>query len=192
MRYHKETKNEYPILDNIKNRWSIRAFSDKSISTADMNSLFEAARWSASANNEQPWQFVYAHKGTEGHTKIWEGLMPGNQPWAKNAAVLLVCIARKTFATLNRENPKASHDLGMANANILHQALSMGIYSHPMGGFDKAKLTETLQLTADQDIELVIALGYPGNADHLEEPFKSRETAERTRKPISEFVKELE
>ena len=187
----KKSKNDFPILENIKTRWSIRAFADKPVSDESMRSIFEAARWSASAINEQPWQYIYAHKGTEGFDRIWNCLMPGNQPWAKNASVLIAGIARKTFAANQKNNPLAMHDLGMADASILHQAISMGIYSHPMAGFDKGKLAEALQLSEDQDPLIIIALGYPGNADSLEEPFKTRELAERTRKPIDEFVKEI-
>jgi hypothetical protein len=35
---------------------------------------------------------------------------------------------------------------------------------------------------------VVLALGYLGEAEQLEEPFLSREKAARTRKPVSEFV----
>jgi len=49
----KIAKTTYPVLDVIKNRWSARAFSNKVITDEELNTLFEAASWAASANNEQ-------------------------------------------------------------------------------------------------------------------------------------------
>ncbi len=190
MTHFKETETQFPILDVIKHRWSPRAFEDKAISELDLKTIFEAARWSPSAANEQPWKFIYAHKGSEGFEKIVQGLMPGNQPWAKNAAVLIVTMARKTIAATGKANELGPHDLGMANANIMHQGIAMGIYSHPMAGFDKAKMIELLHINEDLNPIVVIAMGYPASADKLEEPFKSRETAPRSRKPVTDFVTE--
>jgi nitroreductase len=180
-----------PVLDVIRNRWSARAFSDREITTQELDTLFEAAGWAASANNEQPWEYVYAHRGTEAFDKLWACLMPGNQPWTKHAAVLIVSIARKTFEANGKENFWALHDLGMANANLFLQATSMHIYGHPMAGYDKAKLIETLQLGDNQYPGTMIALGYLGDAEQLEEPFKARELTARSRKPTAAFVQEL-
>jgi len=61
----KEAHTQYPVIDLIRKRWSARSFSEKEISQTDLNSLFEAARWAASSSNEQPWQYIYAFKGTD-------------------------------------------------------------------------------------------------------------------------------
>jgi len=184
----KIAKNDYPIIELLKNRWSPRAFSHQAISQDDINSIFEAARWAASANNEQPWQYRYAKNGEEGFTKLWECLMPGNQPWAKNAAALVAVIARKTFEATQKDNYYALHDTGMATAQLMIQALSVGIHSHVMAGVDKTKLKETLLLTDDQIPVCMVALGYPDSPETLEEPFKTRELTERTRKQVAEFA----
>jgi nitroreductase len=187
----KTAKNEYPILDIIKNRWSPRAFSNKLIEIDELNRLFEASRWAASANNEQPWQYIYAINGSEGFNKIWDCLMAGNQPWAKNANIFVVSIARKKYELNNQENPYSHHDLGMANANLMIQALSQNIYCHPMAGFKKAELIEKLNLTVTEDPVCIFALGYLADPETLEEPFKTRELTERKRKTIGEFVVKL-
>jgi nitroreductase len=187
----KEAVTQFPVLDLIKKRWSARSFSPKAIAPEDVKTILEAASWAASANNEQPWEYIYAHKGTAGFDTIWNCLMPGNQPWNKKAAVLIVAIARKTLAANGNPNTYAEHDLGMANAHLLLQASAMGIYSHPMAGIDKAKLVESLKLIENQYPACIIALGYLDDAEKLEEPYKERELTPRTRKPLSEFVKEL-
>jgi nitroreductase len=45
----------HSIHQLIENRKSIRGFETYRISEEELNSLFEAARWSFSAINEQPW-----------------------------------------------------------------------------------------------------------------------------------------
>jgi len=68
------------------------------------------------------------------------------------------------------------------------QANSMGIYTHVMGGFDKEKAVRMLELPADMEPVVMIALGYPDHADKLDEPFRTREHASRTRKPLEEIM----
>jgi len=180
-----------PVNQLIRERWSARSFSEKQISQEDLNTLFEAASWAASAGNEQPWEYIYAQQGTPGFDLLWDCLLPGNQPWTKNANVLVVAIARQNFAGNGKANIAALHDTGMANAHLFLQATELGLVAHPMGGFDRDKLTQALQLKVTEAIACVIALGYLGSPDQLEEPFKSRELTPRVRKPITEFIKQI-
>jgi len=188
MDHIKIANTKHDVLDLIKNRWSPRSFSDQVIPEKDLHTILEAAGWAASANNEQPWQYYYASKSNDGFARIADSLLPGNKPWAQHADVLLVAVARKTYEATHKENGFALHDVGMANAHLLLQAAALNVYGHIMAGFDKAKLSETLQLTDDQFAVTVIALGYRDEAEKLEEPFKTRETTPRVRKPLSEFV----
>ncbi len=64
----------------------------------------------------------------------------------------------------------------------------LDIYGHVMAGFDKQKTAESLNLDADRAAFCIIALGYLGNIDQLNEPYKGRELMSRTMKPLSEFV----
>ena len=181
----------YNIHPLIQKRWSPRSFSDQEIAPEQLNELFEAARWAASANNEQPWQYVYAFRGTPAFEQLWNCLKPGNQPWTKDAAVLIVSIERKTFAKNGNANPWSTHDVGMANAQLMLQAADRDIYGHMMAGFDAAQTAALLQLSEEQKPVCMIALGYLGEAEALEEPYKTRELAPRSRHSITEFTREL-
>ena len=46
------------ILDEIKNRFSVREYLDKDVSENDLNEILEAARLATSACNYQPWKFI--------------------------------------------------------------------------------------------------------------------------------------
>ncbi|MBC7451077.1 MAG: nitroreductase family protein [Cytophagales bacterium] len=185
----KEAVTERPVHSLILKRWSARSFNSKEITEEELNTILEAASWAPSAMNEQPWRYVAALKQHEaGFKAILECLVPGNALWAKAAAALLVCYTKRTYTQNDHINVSADHDTGMANQNLLLQALSMNIYGHIMGGFDKEKTREAFQLGEDFDPLCVIALGYLGEADQLEEPFKGRETTPRVRKAMNEFV----
>ena len=62
MPMQKPAETSQPIIDVIKNRWSPRAFTDQLPTNDMLVSLFEAARWTASCNNSQPWRFIVATK----------------------------------------------------------------------------------------------------------------------------------
>lgn len=183
----KLAETNFPVHELIKKRWSPRSFQLKKISGNDVLTLLEAASWAFSANNLQPWFYIYSHRGTEGFDKILDCLVPGNQLWAKTASVLVI-----SFAQVINENGKpnnwAKHDLGAANMQLAIQAVSIDIYSHFMAGFDKQKTKETIPFDANiWEPVAFIALGYPDDAEKLEEPYRSWEMAPRTRKPLEKI-----
>ncbi|MDF2188184.1 nitroreductase family protein [Paraflavitalea sp. CAU 1676] len=184
----KTANTQYPVIDLIKKRWSPRSFSNKPIAEADMLTILEAGSWAPSANNSQPWRHVYAFKGTEGFEKIWNTLLPGNQPWTKDAAALVVSIGIKELPDTQQKNAYYLHDVGMFNSFLLLQAQSMNIYGHLMAGFDKRKLAELLNLPENEEAVSIMALGYTDAAEKLQEPYKSREISPRTRKALEEFT----
>ncbi|MBX3254439.1 MAG: nitroreductase family protein [Chitinophagaceae bacterium] len=179
---------EEPVISLIKERRSIRAFSNKEVEPEKITELFEAARWAPSAMNEQPWMYVYAGKGQQLHSDIVETLFPGNQSWAGKAPLLIVSIMRDTFINNGNPNNSALHDTGMANYAISLGAVSLGLHTHMMGGFHQEALKQKLNLSEGLHPVVVMAVGYAGSPDDLPEGLKHRELAARTRKPVSAFT----
>lgn len=184
----KIANTQYPVIDIIKNRWSARSFSDKEISDEIVNTIVEAATWSPSANNEQPWRFNIAKKGTENFDKVLDALMPGNKPWCKNAAAFISIFAKDTYTSNGKINSWASHDVGIATGYLLLQATSLNIYCHPMAGYDKQTLINNLNIEEGLIPQCIIALGYLDDAEKLEEPYKTRELTPRKRKTLEEVL----
>ena len=181
------TETNYEIHDLLKNRWSPRAFSSQPVEPEKLRSLFEAARWSPSGGNSQPWAYVVATKENPAHQKLVQTLMGFNTVWAENAPVLVL-----TLAYLNPQRPGGNHygyyDLGQAVAHLSIQAAELGLHVHQMAGFDGQKARELFEIPADYVPTTVVALGYLGNAEDLPEELRQREAAPRTRKPLDEFV----
>ncbi|MBP7514644.1 MAG: nitroreductase family protein [Flavobacteriales bacterium] len=188
----KQAHTEYDVLPSIRERFSARAFSDEPLSDNELMTLFEAAAWAPSAMNEQPWRYRYALRGTEAFDRFCNLLNTGNQPWAKNAAALVVCSVKTTLERNGQPNHSRLHDLGLANAQLLMQATSMGIFGHLMGGFDHGGAQQELGLDpAKEDLFCILALGRLTSPETLEEPFRTRELTERSRRPLSTTVTRL-
>ena len=184
-------ETDYDLHYLLKKRWSPRSFSAKSIPEEMVLELLSAAQWSASANNEQPWLYSFALRGREQFETLWQHLLPGNQPWARSAAALVVAMARTTFSSTQKPNPWALHDVGMANAQLILQAAHRDIYGHLMAGFDAVKLRNTLALPTGIDPVCMMAIGYLGDPQNLDQPYQSRELAPRARLPLTKIIRPL-
>ncbi|HJZ64463.1 MAG TPA: nitroreductase family protein [Candidatus Acidoferrum sp.] len=180
---------EYAVQDLIKNRWSPRAFSDKPVSSEVLRSLFEAARWAPSSNNEQPWAYIVATKDDpENFEKSLGALIEFNANWAKHAPVLVIAVAELAFAKNNAPNRNAQYDVGAASMQLSLEATARGLVVHQMAGFDPETAKEAYDIPQGWDPIAAMAIGYPGDASSLPEPYQTREKAPRSRKPIREFV----
>ena len=184
----KPAPTRHPVHALIRERWSPRAFSAQALTADEAATLFEAATWAASAGNGQPWRFVYAHRADEtAFERLLGCLVPANQVWAKDAALLVLTLAQTTLPNGN-PNAWARHDVGAATTTLLLQATAMGLHGHAMAGYDAEKTRTAFALPPDVEPVAFVALGHQGAPDQLAEPNLTRETAPRTRKPVSEVA----
>jgi nitroreductase len=185
---HKPATTDFPVHDLIRNRWSPRAFSDKPVERAILASLFEAARWAPSSNNEQPWAYLVATKdNAEEFAKMLSVLVDFNAGWARSAPVLILAVSRLKFPNGN-PNRNAFYDTGAATMLFSIEATARGLSVHQMAGFDAAKAKQVFEIPVDCEAVAAIALGYSGDPKSLPQPLHDREMAPRTRKPLTEFV----
>ena len=185
----KPAPSDYPVHELIRERWSPRAFADKLVAQNVLRSIFEAARWAPSSNNEQPWAYlVAARDDKENFEKVLSVLVEFNANWAKGAAVLAIAVAELAFAKNSAPNRNAQYDTGAATALLSVEATAHGLSVHQMAGFDPEKARHAFGIPAGWEAIAAIAIGYAGDPASLPQPLKDREMAPRTRKPIAEFV----
>ncbi len=185
----KSTQIEAQVITEIQLRKSRRAYADNRIEPDKIQSLFEAARWAPSSMNEQPWTYIYATKDqTELWNKLFSTLNDGNKTWAGNASLLILSLARKNFSRNDQPNGSAKYDLGGANAFLSLQATHLGLNVHQMGGYDRLKAKEVLNISDAYDFGVMMAVGYPGDTESLPEGLKQREVAPRERYVQQEFA----
>ncbi|HYW66366.1 MAG TPA: nitroreductase family protein [Candidatus Dormibacteraeota bacterium] len=185
----KPAATQHPVHDLIRERWSPRAFSEKAVSPEILRSLFEAARWAPSSNNEQPWAFVVGIRG-EGDTfrRILGTLVEVNQTWARHAPVLAIAVSELAFARSGHSNRNAFYDTGAAVSQLTSEATSRGLFVHQMAGFDPHKAIEAFSIPNGWEPIAVMAIGYAGDPQTLPDALRERELAPGTRKALHEFV----
>jgi nitroreductase len=185
----KQATSEYPIQKLLADRWSPYGFEDRPVPEADLNSLFEAARWAPSSYNEQPWTYFVATRKTPGEfERLLSCLVPANQAWAKAAPVLVLGVVNLRFAKTNKDNRAAVHDLGLASANLVIEATARGLSVHQMIGILPDRARELYQIPEHTEAWTAMAIGYKANAESLPTGLKERDMAPRSRKPTSQFV----
>ena len=185
----KAANSDAPIQDVIGRRWSPYAFSDRSVSTADLHSLFEAARWTASSYNEQPWSYIVATRDDdEGFNRLLSCLVEGNQLWAKRAPVLALGCASLHLKQTGKPNAAALHDLGAASATLTFEATSRGLYVHQMIGIVPDRARELYRIPEVVQPLTGLAIGYVLDPGSLPEKLQERDSAPRTRKKAAQFV----
>ena len=171
---------DYPNLDKMFiERRSPYAFSQEELDVEEVKTLFEAARWSPSSYNEQPWRFIYAQNANDLET-FNNVLMEPNQAWASKAPLLILVFTKKHFSQNGKVNPWAQFDAGAATMALILQAHKRGLHAHVMGGFYADKAFEVSGMNNDE-YEAIAAIAV-GKADESIEQELSQ------RNYISEFV----
>ncbi len=172
---HSYREAEYPIEDLFIKRWSPRAMSGEMLSPNEIGSLFEAARWAPSCFNEQPWRFLYAQSDSDQWPLFFDLLVEANQVWAKNSGMLIVVISKRAFAHNGKPNNSHSLDTGSAWQSLALQASVMGLVAHGMAGFDYDRARSVLKVPDDFSVEMMIAVGRPGDQSELPEDLRNKE-----------------
>ncbi|HWG20240.1 MAG TPA: nitroreductase family protein [Terracidiphilus sp.] len=177
------------VLPIFLHRWSPRSFTDREVAPGDLRTIFEAARWTASSFNEQPWRFLVGRRGSPTYQKIFDSLVEFNQQWARSAPILILGATKSTFSHNSAHNPVALYDLGAAGITICYQAVALGIHTHQMAGFDRDVARRLFNIPDDFLLGAVMAMGYLGEPSAITVPsLLQQEIVPRTRKPLQEFV----
>ncbi len=161
-------------LDFLLGQRQIREYTEEPVSDADIQALLETMRWTGSASNTQPWQFVVVRDAAE---KVALAQATQYTGWIANAPLILVVLTEGS-------DPNAhAYDLGRVDERILlaSQALGLGAGIVTFWSEESQKLTrETLGLPEDWSIYSAVAVGHPAES--------ARPAKFGGRKPLSELV----
>ena len=178
----------HPIHHLLHQRWSPRAFAARPVEQAKLMSLIEAARWSPSGSNSQPWSFIVAaQEDAVTFGKLVDCLNPSNAEWAAQAPVLILSVAQ-TVNSAGKPMRYAFHDVGMAEMSLIVQAMALDLHVHPMAGFSAERACAAFAIPEDHEPVAMLAVGYLGAPEQLNERRRSQELEPRTRKALHEFV----
>jgi nitroreductase len=186
----KAARTDHPILPVLAERYSPYAFEPRPVEPDKLRSCLEAARWAASSYNEQPWRCILA---TRDDDEAWQTmlscLVEANREWAQQAGALIITATRRAFSRNDKPNRVCEHDVGLAAANLTVQAQSLGLHVHQMAGIDQDACRRVYDIPEGFDPLTAIAIGYAATPDQIDdEKLLERETAPRSRMPLSEWV----
>lgn len=184
----KKATTRLPINELSAYRWSPRAFLERPVENNKLISIFEAARWSASGGNEQPWRFILGIRPDETWENLFRCLDEGNQEWNSRVPVLILSVANMISTWSGKTSPFYQYDTGQAVAQLSLEAMNQGLHVHQMGGFSSEKARELFSIPDDYAPMTIISLGYIGDPVSLSEKLKAREIAERKRKELTALI----
>jgi nitroreductase len=140
------------LLEFIKHRRSIRSFEKSEIAEDAIEMILEAGRWTPSASNRQPWEFIVI-KDKEILKEIASSAMYGN--FVKRAPMAIAIVGKKTIS------PKwYVIDTSLVSMNMMLMAWSLGIGTCWIGSMDREKAKEILKLNEDDYLLTILPFGY--------------------------------
>jgi YbgC/YbaW family acyl-CoA thioester hydrolase len=171
----------------LEARRSLRSFSSRPVEDWKVARMLEAARWSPSCSNRQPWGFVAVRLEDSSRGAVDAALDAGNG-WAKAAPVLVVSctVAERDLAVESRHY--GVHDAGIALSTLLLEGVELGLRVHPMAGWREGALAEALALPEGVRPAAVVAVGYAGDPADLPEAARKKDELPRTRLPFAEVA----
>lgn len=170
------------LMTIIKNRRSIRNYSDQDVSEAVLQAIMEAVRWTPSWANSQCWEIV-AVKDIGIKEKV-QAAVPASNPAHKSIAsapvVLALCAKLKTSGyykgiETTRFGDWFMFDIGLATQSICLTAHSLGLGTVIVGLYEHDKVDAALNLPEGIQNVALIPLGYPTK---VPSPPKRREIGE--------------
>lgn len=143
--------NEFVRL--IKNRRSVREYTNKKIERKILEQIIDCARLAPSSRNMQPWRFVVVTE--EGKLSRISVSVALGSPFIKNAAACIVVCGKMDVK-------RHVEDCCLAAENIMLAAKSFGIGSCYVAalGKDVEDARKLLEIPDDQEIVCFILLGY--------------------------------
>jgi len=165
------------VIDAIKNRRSIREYTDTPVSQDQLHTIIEAGSWAPSGLNNQPWRFVTITDNT-----IQEHLAElTHYSHIILAAPALIAVYLDTGQMY--DTVKDTQSAGACIQNMLLAAEAIGLGGVWLGQIlkNKDRVNTVLKLPETYDLMAILAFGYPEHRNQSS-----------TRKSLEEFlIKEL-
>jgi len=166
------------VFKAIKDRRSIRAFTDEPVSKDEVNQLLDAARWAPSAGNIQPWEFVVVQSAKVKRALVKAAL---DQTFIEEAPVVLVVCANPTRSSRRYGSRGVSlyclQDTAAAIQNVHLAAYALGLATCWVGSFEEEEIRRVLSLP---DVLRPVAIIPVGHAAEKPEP--------TSRRPLNDIV----
>ena len=135
----------------------VREFTDAPVEPAALDAIADAARWSGSGGNSQPWRFIVIRE-PETLRHLSEASLPSTRSLATAAAAIAIVLPQVQGAAVSN-----AFDEGRAAERILIAAslLDLGAGIAWVGAEDRPAVGELLGLPEGRFVRTLVALGHP-------------------------------
>jgi nitroreductase len=152
----------------VKERYSVRKYSERLVEREKIERCIETARLAPSTCNSQPWRFIIVDDAELKEAIVREtyGKVLSFNSFSKEAPVLILVISERKnlsakIAGIIKKRDFSLIDIGIAAEHICLQAVEEGLGTCMLGWFDEGAIKRLLNIPRQKRIELIITLGYP-------------------------------
>ena len=156
------------IMELLAGRRTYRRFLQKPVPAGVVTDMVEAVRLSSCGANRQAIRLVVVQSPAM-VAKVqplvkWAAYLPPEQgvPKPGEQPVLFVAVVQDASIPGDKDT-----DAGIALANLTLAAWAKGVGSCIMGAIDRPRLTELLDLSENEKLHSMVALGYPAHASRV-------------------------
>lgn len=166
------SQEDQGILQIIRKRSSVRAFTPQPVERDKLEYVMEAARLSPSAVNFQPWCILVLRE-EDSRSQIQSCY---ERDWFKTAPVYLLLCGDHSQSWIRKSDGKDHCDMDVAIAaeHICLAAACLGLGTCWVCNFDTKKCRELFNLPENIEPEVIIPIGYPTDTDVFVETTKKR------------------
>jgi coenzyme F420-0:L-glutamate ligase/coenzyme F420-1:gamma-L-glutamate ligase len=197
------------VIDEIRNRRSVRRFSPKPVPKKTLHEVLDAAQWAPSPHNAEPWRFsVLTETSTkkvlaEAMAKAWvEDSIRKKVPaelaekrakrsierFTRAPVVLVACVTVTEMPEhADKDEKEIERDLAIQSLGAAIQNMLLAAHSNDLGAcwwcapaFCKRIVREALRLPEGYEPQALVTLGYPDERPEIPE-----------RKPFREIFREI-
>jgi nitroreductase len=151
------------VFDCIQSRPAVRRFRSNPIPEAILKKILHAGRQAHSQRNRQPWRFIVV-QNREILKQI--GALASSGPYIADAPLAIA------LAIEGAKNPYI--DATRAAECLMLTAWSEGIGSCWVGGMDRPKIKELLDIPDEAELITVIPFGYPTEEEKAQKKVRKR------------------
>lgn len=145
------------VLDAIRDRRSVREFTDETVDDQTITAILDAGRWAPSGLNNQPWRFIVIGNG---------GTIDRISQCTKysdvvRGAPLLITVFLDTNAMYDRTKDVQAIGACIQNMLLAIHSMSLGVVWLGEILSQKEKVNEILDAPDSLELMAVLAIGHP-------------------------------
>ena len=165
------------VMEAIRNRRSVRAYSDRPIPAEVMQRMRQALRYAPSACNIQPWHFILIE---DARLRQDVAAAARGQHWMAQAPVIVAACGfpEQAYKKMGGYGNSVDIDLAIAVDHLTLAAASEGLGTCWIGAFSEENVKTLLGVPANVKVVALTPLGYPASADLIGPVDEARRKAE--------------